>query len=636
MKNNRLAMFPHSTVFQNAALAALAWTAVSAGSLSWYLIGSDQQALEIARHEAGAYIAKDIAFRAWATSHGGVYVPPTDGTPPNPYLSGVPDRDVVTTSGKKLTLMNPAYILREVQTHFSGPFGEKGRITSLRPLNPINAPDDWERSALQRFEEGAKEVSAVSDIKGAPYLRVMKPFIVEKGCLKCHGQQGYKVGDVRGGIAVSLSLEPFYTASGRTKQNLVAGHAAGWMLGLIAIGFVARQNRRREIERKRAEDAVRRSESGLAEAQRIAHLGNWELDLVSNVLSWSAEIYRIFEIDPQEFGASYEAFLAAIHPDDRAMVDQAYTESLAKRTPYDIVHRLLMKDGRIKYVNQRCETYYGSDGKPVRSLGTTHDITERQRAEEQVRALNQELEERVKERTVQLEHANKELEAFAFSVSHDLRAPLRAIDGFSRILVEDYEAELDPEARRLLGVVRENSAHMAQLIDDILSFSRMGRRDMEAGEIDIGTLARSVFDELRAGAPERTLRLTVGDLPAARGDQAMIRQVLANLISNAIKFTGPRPEALIEVGGNPGADENHYYVRDNGVGFEMQYVDKLFGVFQRLHSAEAFEGTGIGLAIVKRIIERHGGRVWAEGRVDAGATIHFTLPVKEKRDDAAQ
>jgi light-regulated signal transduction histidine kinase (bacteriophytochrome) len=176
--------------------------------------------------------------------------------------------------------------------------------------------------------------------------------------------------------------------------------------------------------------------------------------------------------------------------------------------------------------------------------------------------------------------------------------------------------------------VRENSQRMGQLIDDILSFSRMSRRDMGFSDFDLAVLAQSVFDEQQAAVPERRLLLKLGELPTARGDRAMIRQVLTNLIANAIKFTAPRPEALIEIAGDSASasEENHYWVRDNGVGFDMQYADKLFGAFQRLHSAEQFEGTGIGLAIVKRVITRHGGRVWAEGRVNEGAAIHFTLP----------
>ena len=264
-----------------------------------------------------------------------------------------------------------------MQTHFAGPFGEKGRIVSLRPLNPLNTPDQWERAALQRFETGAQEVSAVDSIGGVPHLRVMKPFYTEEGCLKCHGRQGYKAGEVRGGIVVSLSLEPFYEAASRTKRHLLISHSVGWLIGLLAIGLVATRSHRRELERKAAEDVLRRSESSLAEAQRIAHLGNWELDLVSKVLTWSPEIFRIFEIDPAQFGATYEAFLAAIHPDDRAMVDRAFTDSVANRKPYDIVHRLLMQDGRVKYVNEKCETHYVTDGRPIRALGTVHDVTER-------------------------------------------------------------------------------------------------------------------------------------------------------------------------------------------------------------------------------------------------------------------
>lgn len=241
-------------------------------------------------------------------------------------------------------------------------------------------------------------------------------------------------------------------------------------------------------------------------------------------------------------------------------------------------------------------------------------LAERKRAEEEL----------IK-RTTQLEAANKELEAFSYSVSHDLRAPLRAIDGFSRVLLEDYSTKLDDEAKRLLNIVRDNTKKMSQLIDDLLTLSRLGRRQMEISTVDMDKLAQAVYDELKATVPERTITFDIKDLPSARGDQSMIRHVFANLLSNAIKFTRPREGAAIEVGGSPGGRENTYYVKDNGVGFDMQYVNKLFGVFQRLHSAEEFEGTGVGLALVQRIIHKHGGRVWAEGQVNEGATFYFTL-----------
>lgn len=256
------------------------------------------------------------------------------------------------------------------------------------------------------------------------------------------------------------------------------------------------------------------------------------------------------------------------------------------------------------------------------------EVEARRQAEEALRGLNEELERRVVRRTAELEASNKELEAFSYSVSHDLRAPLRGIDGFSRILLEDHADRLDQEGRRVLNVIRGETQHMARLIDDLLAFSRIGRKEISRGFIDMSVLAESAIKELKPEARGRRVEFTVGALPAAPGDRTMIRQVMANLLSNALKFTRPRAEARIEVGGGIEGTESFYYVRDNGVGFDMKYAGKLFGVFQRLHSASEFEGTGVGLAIVQRIVLKHGGRVWAEGKVNDGATFYFTLPSK--------
>jgi signal transduction histidine kinase len=237
-----------------------------------------------------------------------------------------------------------------------------------------------------------------------------------------------------------------------------------------------------------------------------------------------------------------------------------------------------------------------------------------------------ELEQRVAERTAQLEASNRELESFTYSVSHDLRAPLRAINGFAEMVQEAYGQKLDDEGRRKLGVIRDSSLRMGQLIDDLLAFSRLGRQAISTVEADMAALARQVFEELRVASTGNPVRLTIKPMPSAWCDPALIRQVWINVLANAIKFSAVKEESLIEAGGYADGAQDVYYVKDNGVGFDMCYHEKLFGVFERLHSAKEFPGTGVGLAIVKRVVERHGGRVWAEGRVDAGATFFFALP----------
>jgi PAS domain S-box-containing protein len=258
--------------------------------------------------------------------------------------------------------------------------------------------------------------------------------------------------------------------------------------------------------------------------------------------------------------------------------------------------------------------------------GMATDITDRKRAGEEILKLNAELEQHV----IQLAEANKELEAFSYSVSHDLRAPLRAIDGFSNILLKKNADKLDEESRRVLNIIRINTQKMGELIDHLLNFSRLGRKEMVLSDIDMCELAKDVYEEFRATVPSRVLQFKINALPLAFGDIKMIRQVFVNLLSNAVKFTQTREIAVIEVGGWSNKNDNIYSVKDNGVGFDMQYSDQLFGVFQRLHSEKEFEGTGVGLAIIQRIVQRHGGKVWAEGNVDKGAIFYFSLPIKEK------
>jgi len=259
-------------------------------------------------------------------------------------------------------------------------------------------------------------------------------------------------------------------------------------------------------------------------------------------------------------------------------------------------------------------------------IGVILDITARKQVEREIRDLNATLEERVAQRTQELREAVRDLESFSYSVSHDLRSPLRSIDGFANVLIEDYSEVLDDEGRRLLGIIVRNAQRMGQLIDDLLEFSRMGRKPLARSVTDLTGLASSILDELKESQPERTVLIELSDLPRAQADSSMLRQVLVNLLSNAWKFTRKVEAARIEVGSAEDGSHYRYWVKDNGAGFDMQYADKLFGVFQRLHRQEEFEGTGVGLAICHKIVSRHGGSIWAEAALGEGATFFFTLP----------
>lgn len=316
------------------------------------------------------------------------------------------------------------------------------------------------------------------------------------------------------------------------------------------------------------------------------------------------------------------------HPDDIALTENALApllEGLHESTR--INKRYLHKNGSVVWADVSYALVRDKSGNPLYFLTNAIDITGRKQAEDEISRLNDERKQRVDEHTAMLADAYKELESFAYSVSHDLRTPLRAIDGFSQQLLNHYTDKLDDEGKRYLNVVRDNTKKMGQLIDDILAFSRMGRVDMSRSEVGMEVLVREVFEELKPDNSGHEPDLEIKPLPSAHGDRTMLRQVWMNLLGNAIKFTSHKPGATIKVGSYADGKENVYFVTDNGAGFDMQYAGKLFGVFQRLHGIDEFEGTGIGLAIVKRIITRHGGRVWAEGKVDEGATFYFALPV---------
>lgn len=300
------------------------------------------------------------------------------------------------------------------------------------------------------------------------------------------------------------------------------------------------------------------------------------------------------------------------------LIRKAVTEG-----PQSVSWQARRKDGSLFWVEINLTAV--RVGEDDRVLVVARDVTARREAEQQIQEMNAQLEQRVEERTEELVAANQELEAFTYSVSHDLRAPLRAMDGFSRILLEDYGPQAPEEAQNYLKSIRRNAQHMGLLIDDLLSLSRLGRKPLNKQWLDVGEIVEQALQTLEDDRQGRDIELKVGELGKCRGDELLLQQVWVNLLANALKFTRSCHPAVIEVGKIDETDRTVYFIRDNGVGFNMAYADKLFGVFQRLHRSEEFEGTGVGLAIVKRIIQRHGGDIWAEAEAGKGAAFYFTL-----------
>jgi PAS domain S-box-containing protein len=377
------------------------------------------------------------------------------------------------------------------------------------------------------------------------------------------------------------------------------------------------------LDRRLAVEAMRESEEKYRRIVDTAREGIWAIGPDTMTTFVNARMSEMLGYHSEEMiGRPVTDFMFDEDANDHLTKMESRRQGIAEN--YE--RRFRRKDGLAAWALASATPIVDDAHRFMGSFAMFTDITERKGAETELSAIKDNLEIRVVERTAQLESANEELESFSYSVSHDLRTPLRAIDGFSRILQDDYADKLDDEGKRLLKVVLDNTCRMGRLIDDLLNFSRTSRLEITYSEIDMEKLAHEVLKELQPSVGSVKLQVEIEPIPAAKGDHAMMHQVFVNLLSNAIKYSHTRDLSMIKVGGSIEGDEVIYFVRDNGAGFDMQYADKLFGVFQRLHTTREFEGTGIGLAIVKRIVSRHGGRVWAEGKINEGATFYFALP----------
>ncbi|MCK9211141.1 MAG: transporter substrate-binding domain-containing protein [Ignavibacteriaceae bacterium] len=439
------------------------------------------------------------------------------------------------------------------------------------------------------------------------------------------------------------------------------------LFSIVSILFLRSEVKRRTyklreeiFEHKKTANSLREQQILLKEMEKVSQIGGWEYNVETKQITWTDGVYNIYGVSEAEFDPSgKDQDIIFYHPEDQKILNAAFQRTLENGEPYDLELRFKSADGISKWVRTAAKAEFNGE-KVVRLFGNIMDITKQKQTEEELRKLTDELEIKVTERTKELdekihkldksqkamlymvedlntvtselkeerqklEASNKELEAFSYSVSHDLRAPLRGIDGFSNILLEDYSDKLDQEGQRLLNVIRSNTQKMGHLIDDLLALSRIGRRELDKSEIDMKTLVNSIYHEVTSKQEREKIFLSISDLPRAKGDATMIRQLWTNLISNAVKFSSKKEKPVIGINSKVENGKNVYCIRDNGVGFDMKYYDKLFGVFQRLHSETEYKGTGVGMAIAKRIVTRHGGDIRAESELNVGTTFYFSL-----------
>jgi PAS domain S-box-containing protein len=375
-------------------------------------------------------------------------------------------------------------------------------------------------------------------------------------------------------------------------------------------------------ERNALTDSLHKSEEILNAAQSIANLGSWVLDLQTDSLFWSDEVYRIFGLQPQEFGATYAAFLDAVHPEDRAAVDEAYRCSTREgRDRYEITHRIVRaRTGEVRWVHEKCEHTRNSGGAVIRSIGMVQDITERKNAEEELQRNNREL-----------LAVNRTWEEFAFAASHDLREPLRMINIYSQLLLRRCVAGDDQLATQSKRYIEAGVRRMEELIRDLLSFAQANHEEQILTErADLNRSLASALSILQAHIDNGSLQVTSERLPVVNGNERRLAQVFQNLLSNAYKYRKHGHPARIDVSARLQGGEWSITVHDNGIGFDRQYADQIFGLFKRLH-ANGYEGTGVGLAICRRIVERYGGRIWADSDgVGRGASFTFALAAAQE------
>lgn len=635
------------------------WTLLITSSWFWNYYAEQKVLHKVALAEAHTVIERDALYRRWASSHGGVYVPVTQKSPPNPYLSHIPERDITSPSGKKLTLINPAYMTRQVNelSQEGNAFLGRAHITSLKPLRPENVPDAWEESALRSFENGACESSAIVTMDGKPYMRLMTPFITENPCLKCHAAQGYTLGSVRGGISASIPIQPLIDASRTQILGSLAFHGMIWLLGMGVTGVGARQLSRSALaqkqveydlhqqalqleeeiaERQMAQESLQESESHL----RIVadYSSNWEYWRLPNnsFLYMSPSVTPLTGYHIHEFHDDPELIYSIIHPDDRELYRHHTheTDSHGKIQPLEI--RIMCKNGHVRWISHVCQQVFTPDGLPWGWRASNQDITERKQMEHELFEQTKELEEEIAEREAaqsNLEELNQSLEEritvavanlrhkdqaliqqgrlaamgeMINNIAHQWRQPLNNIG----LIIQNLQFSFDAgtithdELKKEIGTAMDVIMHMSRTIDDFRNFFR---EDKQKSSFIISRTIHHTLEFVSSALLNHDIQVELEDdeTVSATGYQNEYAQVLLNILSNSREACLERniaePRIKIRITSENG--HSAVYIRDNCGGIADDIMPKIFDPYFTTRSPD--KGTGIGLYMSKVIIEQN-------------------------------
>jgi two-component system, chemotaxis family, sensor kinase Cph1 len=655
------------------------WTLLIGVSSLWNYSAEQNVFNKIALAEARAVIERDALYRRWGSSHGGVYVPATPHTPPNPHLSQVPERDILTPSGKELTLMNPAYMTRQVNelakegTVFLG----QAHLTSLKPLRPENAPDPWERDALRSFESGTQEVSTVVTMGGKPFLRFMKPFITEEPCLKCHAAQGYTVGSVRGGISASIPIQPLRDASRRQVVGSFAFHGMIWLLGLGITGIGARKlshsalvqkDIERELhqvavrleeeiaDRQRAQESLQKSESQLRVVADYA--SNWEYWRLpdDSFLYMSPSVQEVTGYSAEEFNRDRELIYRVVHAEDREMFRHHTHETGPTGQVLPIEMRIWHKSGDLRWIGHVCQQVFTPDGLPWGWRASNQDITERKQIEHELIRQAEKLEEEVAEREEaqgKLERLNRSLEErinlavedlrhkdqtliqqgrlaamgeMINNIAHQWRQPLNNIGLIIQNLQFSFDTgtithdELKEEIDKAMDIIM----HMSHTIDDFRNFFR-GDKNKDSFIVSKAVHYALEFVSATLASNHITVELEDDVRVTIIGYFNEYAQVLLNILSNTRETCIERcitlPRILIRVTSENGRAV--VYIRDNCGGIADDVLPKIFDPYFTTRAPD--KGTGIGLYMSKVIIEQHMGGLLSASNNEGGAEFRIEV-----------